>query len=207
MQAVLPTVRTSLGQYTYGLCERAFGCTLFGSFDIAPFDIGPVRFEPQLAWLERKIHDGAVSKTTARRVARRWGGGKVHKRKPGLETRIENDMLAAVGEYRYVCSVTATGLAAGAGRQKALMAARLAMTAIALRWDMPSRALNGFSLGMDGSSRRQCTAAFHPGIEPLGDSTRHGKPNGPVVRAADGFLNCQSIVQISTLLAKRFRIS
>lgn len=185
VKAVLSAVRTLLSQHTYGPCEHAFGCTLFGSFEIAPFEIGPVKFEPRLAWLDRKTHDGAVSQTTARRVARTWGGNKMRKRKRGLETWIESDMLAAVGECRYVCSVKTDGLAAGAGRQKALTAARLAMTAIALRWEIPSRALNGFGLGMDGGARRQCTLAFYPGKEPLGASTLHGMPHGPSIRAAE----------------------
>jgi hypothetical protein len=51
--AVLTSVRAQLAEslHTARNCEHAVGCTLFGRFDVAAFEIGPVRFEPRDAWL------------------------------------------------------------------------------------------------------------------------------------------------------------
>lgn len=68
---------------TSGPAEYVFGCTLFGNFEVEPFSIGPVQFEPRPAWLARKLSEGDVSQTTAQRLTRVWSGGKPRKRKTG----------------------------------------------------------------------------------------------------------------------------
>lgn len=189
VELMLDKIRELLKGYAYGSCEYAFGCTLFSEFDISTFEIGPVKFEPRHAWLERKVQDGTISKITARRIIRTWDGRKVRKRsrrrKRSIDIVIEPGILSAIGECPYVCSVKTVDLAAEAGRHKALAAARLAMTAVALRWETPSSTLNGFNLAMDGGARRQSTLAFtHKKSVWLSESL-HGLPHGPQISAAE----------------------
>jgi hypothetical protein len=186
-KAVLTTIDAGLKspKQGSGLCERAFGCTLFGTVDVLPFDVGPVRFEPRLAWLARKVAEGDVTNTTARRVTGHWAGAKQRKRKRSVDAMRERDILDAVGHCPYVCSVKTLNLASVAGRLKAQTAANLAMTAIALRWQVPSRALDGFNLLIERGFRRQRSLAFLPGKITLAGGTSQGMPHGPSISPAD----------------------
>lgn len=170
---------------THGPAEHAFGCTLFGNFEVAPFSIGPVQFEARPAWLTRKLSEGDVSKTTAQRVTRVWTGGKLRKRKTSVDSMRERDILDAVGGCPYVCSVHTEGLASEAGRLKAQTAARLAMTSIALRWAVASKALDGFRLLVDPSVRRQRSLVFKPKVKTLSGGNLKGLPHGPTISPQD----------------------
>lgn len=170
---------------TYGPAEYSFGCTLFGNFEVAPFSIGPVQFEPRSAWLARKVSEGDVSKTTERRITRVWSGGKPRKRKTSVEFIRERDILDAVGGCPYMCSVRTEGFAFEAGRIKAQTAARLAMTGIALRWNVSSKALDGFRLLVDPSVRRQRSLVFKPKVKTLSGSNLVGLPHGPTISPED----------------------
>lgn len=161
--------------------EYAFGCTLFGNVDIDGFRIGPVRFEPRLSWLERKVLEGDVSRITRRRVVRAWQDKKPGKRKPSYDSISEGGILGAIGSCPYVCSVNAAGFAAKAGEEKALTVARLALTAIALLWETPSKALSGFNLFFDRSVHRRKTLTFVPGTIALSGSSLSHMPHGPRV--------------------------
>lgn len=142
--------------------EFAFGCTLFRDAEVRPFTIGPVCFEQLENWLVRKSEDGAISKTSRRRIERIRSGEKLKKRKPSWDSSDEDTILGMLGEVPFVCSVKTVGLAPDAGREKALMAARLAITAIALAWSSPARALNGFCLNYDIALRKQDYVHFTP---------------------------------------------
>lgn len=166
-------------------CEHAFGCTLFGTFDVAPFSIGPVTFEPRGAWLDRKLTEGDVSKVTARRVVSSWTGRKLAKRKQGIEAMRERDVLDATGACPYVCSVRTRGLAAEAGRLKAQTAAHMAMVGIALRWETPSSTLSGFRLLVDAGVRHQRSLVFIPGVRSLAGGHLVGMPHGQTISPAD----------------------
>ncbi len=78
-----------------------------------------------------------------------------------------------------MCSVTTTGLAAEAGREKALTAARLAIAAIALLWETPSRALEGINLLFDRRIHRQKALSFIPGKIVLAGFRLSHVPHGP----------------------------
>ncbi len=166
-------------------CEHGFGCTLFGNMDVAPFEIGPVRFEPREAWLNRKETAGDVSATTARRLRKWWAGGKLAKRKQGVEAMRERDVQGAMADCPFVCSVSTTGLAAEAGRLKAQIAAHMAMAAISLRWEVPSSALSGFRLLIDPPVRRQLSLVFKPGVKTLAGRHLVGMPHGPTISAQE----------------------
>ena len=183
--AVLKAVRKTLAENTVGgVKEYAFGCTLFSNHDMAPFAIGPARLEPRLKWLERKTREGAVTHVMARRMQKQWRGDKVCKRKNVIDRMRKSDILDAVRSCRYVCSVATSGLASDAGKLKAQTAARLALTCIALWWEMPSSALDGFNLLIDRTVRRQRSLVFVPGKITLAGFSVQGRPHGPHVTPA-----------------------
>lgn len=167
----------------YGVREFAFGCTLFGNEEVKPFSTGPVRFETRSDWLDRKSSDGGVSATTRRRVKQAWLGMHLKKRKPSVDSICETDVLESVGSCPFVCSVATSGLAAEAGREKALTAARLAIAAIALLWATPSRALEGMNLLFDRRIHRQKALSFIPGRIVLAGSGFSHMPHGPWLKA------------------------
>ncbi|MBM7048363.1 hypothetical protein [Rhizobium lusitanum] len=178
---VLSEVRNSLSDYqTDGIQEYAFGCTFFRK-DVAPFAVGPVRIEPRFEWLERKVEDGSVSLVTGRRVRKKWLGHQLRRRKSVIGGMRETDILDAIGGCKFVCSVTTNGLASQAGKLKAQTAARLALTFIALWWQMPSTALDGFNLLIDRSVRTQRSLLFVPGKIRLAGGTMIGRPHGPPI--------------------------
>lgn len=182
----LASVKAMLkAQVPAGPREYAFGCTLFSNKDVAAFYIGPVRFQTRGEWLARKESEGAVSKVARRRVERAWQGQRLPKRKPSYDSIRESDILDAIGSCPYVCSVSTDGLAPEAGKEKALTAARLALAAVALLWDTPSRALEGFNLLYDRSVRRQKALSFAPGKITLAGSQLAHMPHGPYLNPGE----------------------
>ena len=165
--------------------EYAFGCTLFSNTDVAAFEIGPARLETRPVWLARKASEGAVSRVTRRRVERAWQGQRLPKRKLSYDRIRETDILDAIGTCPYVCSVSTVGLAPEAGKEKALMAARLALTGVALLWETPSKALEGFNLLYDRNVRRQKVLSFAPGKVILAGSQLSHRPNGPHLKPVE----------------------
>lgn len=181
IRSVLADVETAVSARTdyvlnAGEREYAFGCTLFADKNFESFKIGPVRFEPRKIWLERKasdgrsariaagghiqrfnyqIADGPIPRITKRRIEGAWQGKKLKARKPSYDRDNEQDIIAAIGECPYVCSVTTHGFGDKAGLNKALLAARLALTTISLIWENTSKALGGLNLLFDREMRRQ----------------------------------------------------
>ncbi len=182
---VLDRVKTSLARGVTGndLREFAFGCTLFGNGQVQPFSIGPVRFEAREDWLARKHREGGISTASRARVERAWQGQKLRKRKPSFDSISETDVLDAVDSCRFVSSVTTKGLAPEAGRDKALTAARLATTAIALTWQTPSKALDGINLLFDRRPHRQKALTFTLGHRVLAGASWSNHPFGPSLKA------------------------
>lgn len=167
----------------YGKLEYSFGCTLFSYDDIAPLDIGPVRFEPREVWLDRKasdgrwvrvgrdgrierfpqkVVDGPISKITHRRIIKKWQGKKLNKRKSTADAHDEKFILEAIGDCQYVCSTSVPGFGVEAGLQKAVISARLALASVSLLWEMPSGALKGISLLVDRRYQYGTTLSFTP---------------------------------------------
>jgi len=188
---------------TNGRLEYAFGCTLFSQKDIAPFGIGLVRFEPRELWLERKasdgcsarvvkggqierfdhqIADGPISKVAKRRILRAWQGQKPRTRKRSNDSMYEIDIIEAIGVSPYVCSVKITGFGGKSGQDKALLAARLALTTISLIWENSSKALNGINLLFDREMRGQSLLSFTSDGLILGGRMRSNMPHAPWVK-------------------------
>lgn len=164
--------------------EHMFGCTLFAN-DFPSFSIGPVIFETRVDWLERKKDEGFIDNRTAQRIRLRWQGEKPRKRKSVVDTMFEDDVVATIGKCRYVCSVKTEGFAPQASYQKAQVAARLALTALALTWELPSGALSGFRLLIDGEVRIQHNLVFRKGLRSFAGRTMKGRPNGPPISEAE----------------------
>lgn len=186
-KVVLDAVREQLDRQvsSLGVMEFGFGCTLFGNTDIQPFSIGPVQFEPRLAWLERKKGEGEVSVTSHRRIERSWEGEKLRKRKSSFDSIREQDILEVIGGCAFVCSVKIDGFAPEAAREKALTVARLAMVSIALLWRIPSQPLEGMNLSFDRKIHKKKALSFIPGKVILAGSRLSHMPHGPWLKAGD----------------------
>lgn len=186
-----------------GRQEHAFGCTLFTFTDFPPFDIGPVRFEPREVWLERKASDGrsarigrrgrierfsrpiaagAISGIAKRRIVRAWRGQMLRKRKPSVDSHNERDVIEAIGDCLYVCSVEMPGFGDKAGQDKAQLAARLALTTISLIWDKPSKALYGLNLLFDRETRGRSLLSLTSDGLILGGRMTSNMPHAPWVK-------------------------
>ncbi|MBW3097520.1 hypothetical protein [Pseudohoeflea coraliihabitans] len=158
-------VRNAIGRTRdgHGFREYAVGCTLFENVDIEPINIGPVQIEPRLRWLSRMAAEDKIDKIIERRVRRKWAGKKLPKRKNAIDQIREKDILQIVGTCPFVCSVSTNGLPPESGKQKALIAGRMALAVISLEWAKPSAALDGFRLQVDQNLRRFKVLTFEPG--------------------------------------------
>jgi len=165
--------------------EYSFGLTLFPGNEIDPFHVGPICFEPRVIWLKRKSADGAVTAITKRRILKAWQGDRLAKRKPSTDSSREQDILTAVGKCPWVVSISTTGLANDAGKQRALTAARMATAVISLFWAKPSSVLDGVNLLVDRSIRREKVLTFIPGRIILAGSRMIGRPNEPFISKPD----------------------
>lgn len=183
LNSVLAEIEAASDRTLSSQREYAFGCDLFFYKDIGPVDIGPVRFEPREMWLERKASDGrwarvidggrierfsykiaegSISPITKRRIMRAWQGEKLKKRRPSFDSWAETDIRRAIGDSAYVCSVRTEGLDGIAGQKKALLAARLALAVLALRWEQPSSALAQVRIAPDRSAGYTPIVSFTP---------------------------------------------
>jgi len=185
-RSVLDDVKAAIANSmsAYGQREHAFACTLFSN-EISPFSIGPARFEPRRQWLQRKFDEGGISTTSYQRIKKAWDGTRLGKRKPSIDSTREDDVLATIGNAPYVCSISTDGFASEAGTEKALTAARVALTSIALLWQTPSRALEGLNLSYDRTLHRRKTLSFVPGQIVLSSSQLSHMPHGPHLKAGE----------------------
>ena len=165
--------------------EFAYGCSLFSNTDVQSFTIGPVFFEPRLSWLNRKGAEGNITKVARRRIEKVWSGKTTKKRKSSVDSWHEAGILEAVGSCPYVCSVRSSSRGMDAAEEKALTVARLALAAIALCWETPSKALAGFNLAYDRQVLYQKTLVFIPKKIPVAGSKLSHLPHGPHLKPGD----------------------
>ncbi len=185
--AVLTGVRSALAADPHAAEERehALACTLFGRNDTAPFSIGPLRFEPRDTWLERKATDGDIPSDLAMHITARWLGEDAATLEDNMAKLRADAILDATGACPFVCSVKTSGYGVEAGKDKALTAARLGLTMIALIWQTPSRALEGFNLLHDRSVRHLSVLSFTPGKATLPGSRLSHMPHGPTLKPGE----------------------
>lgn len=132
--------------------DLMLGCQLLVGDGIYPITIGPVNFDERLQWLDRAHKDGRVSNVAMRRLSAKWNGQVQRKRKESIDYLTEKGVLNSVGHYPVVCTVGTEGLSSKFVEEKGLLAARLAMTALSLMWQSPSKALGWMKLQHDGKS-------------------------------------------------------
>ena len=178
---ILTSVRVAIeeARQKHGPRQYAVECTLFGNTDIKPIVMGPVRIESREDWLTRMVSEGAVTAITARRVRSVWAGAaKSKKRKAYIDQAREADILEVVGKCTFVCSIATEGLPPETGKAKALMAGRMALSAISLAWNKPSAVLDGFRLKVDGDVRLMRVLSYAPRKITLAGSTLSHMPSG-----------------------------
>lgn len=181
---VISELRNAIEKHRTSFSEReyVFGCSLFSNENIKTFQIGPVRFEPRLDWLQRTCAEGKITGISERRIRKRWTGAKLRKRKPSWESHQESGILDALEGCAFVCSVETNGFASEAGREKALLAARMAQTSVALLWPTPSGALDGMNLKYDRQMYNKYTLSFTENRYTLAGSKSSQQPFGPYLK-------------------------
>ena len=131
------------------LREYVFGCHFCSTPKLAPLSIGPVRFEPKLMWLARFHRAGAISDVARARIQRAWDGKRLRPRKPSDDESTERHILDTTNNCDFLCTVEVGRVGYEAAKQKALIAARLATTAVSLAWVEPTWALRYMTLTYD----------------------------------------------------------
>ena len=148
---VLEVVERSIRTRIRDIQEReyVFGCHFCNISDFETLSIGPVCFEPRHAWLARIHPKGCISDLSRSRIEKTWQGDRLRKRKPSKDECFESNILDTIGRCGFVCSVMVGPVGTEAGLQKALIAARLATTAVALAWARPSSILKSMTITYD----------------------------------------------------------
>lgn len=132
-----------------------FGCSLVYAHEIAPFTVGPVTITRRQIWLDHALEQGRITQMTHSRLIAHWSGKIQRTRKQSLKHSNEREIINAIGEAPFVCSVETNGLFGDFAKEKALLAARLAMLGVALMWESPREALQEINLVYDGPPYQQ----------------------------------------------------
>lgn len=168
----------SRAEYNYRPVDVILGCNLFRGSQAYPITLGPVSFETREAWLASTSQQERLSPVARRRLARAWSGNRIRKRKRSFDEAVESSVLEAIGQRPIVCTVETDGLSSKMTREKGLLAARLAMTAISLLWDHPAEGLSWMNLIYDGSPFHRKYALFAPDRWAGSSSTVSEMPEG-----------------------------
>ena len=173
-------IEAKLDEYSAGHNSRgrSLGCRLFFEPMEDPFSIGPVVFETKSRWLDQALKNSDISTTTHRRLMRAFRGEKLRRRKPSLDSSQEESIHSVLCDAQMVCTVTTEGMARELGEKRTILAARLALTSIALIWREPSRMLESFGLSTDHGIRLVRLIPVAPGPRMLAGSKLIGRPFG-----------------------------
>jgi hypothetical protein len=125
------------------------GCTLLPWQDFDALAIGPIGLRARLDWLRHEAAAQGLSAVGVRRIEARWRGERRGRRRPSRDATLEREIVEAIGDSRFVCSVTTRDLSEQAALDRSLDAARLTLAGLALLWKRPSLALAGMSLRYD----------------------------------------------------------
>ena len=146
----------------YGDLKTAYGCWLFLPTPTNPIEIGPVRFEDKISWLNRALERNEISKTTHSRLSRAFVGKRLKKRKPSLEEHQEEIIRNRISNAPMLCEVTMQGLATNLAYKRSRIAVNLALTSISLIWSTPSLILKRFRTTLDADPRISYDYLFSP---------------------------------------------
>lgn len=169
------------------LVELTLGGHLINNEDMYPLKIGPVEFLPRQIWLKKLLDENKISNATFRRVSAQWIGSKLKKRKISWDSNFEDSIIKSIGRCPIVCSVSTSNLASNFRKQKGLLAARIAMTAVSLVWQHPSKSLSRTGLLYDGLDQRRHTIIVGSNGVVGTESSTHNLAVG--IHATDDFKN------------------
>jgi hypothetical protein len=119
-------------------------------------------------WLNAALGTGRLTTSQVDRLAHHWRhGGKIESNSAdGLDQLTLSGIVDAVGPCPWICEVHVFGHTQGRSREKALLAARIALAAISLAWVKPSQQgkRNGTGLFYDmGPAHSRHTIMFRDG--------------------------------------------
>lgn len=159
------------------------GCSLFQETLPSPLAIGSVLFETKGDWLARAEQSEQISHKIRNRMERAFAGRRLAKPKDAWQDHSEKSILDVLRAHPVVCTVETKDLAPAMAKERSIIAARLAQTAIALFWQSPSNALEGFHLSVDSGCRHVATLFYAPQAKRMtGGSYLVGMPHGPSVQ-------------------------
>lgn len=159
------------------------GCTLFEEPLPAPLAIGPVLFETKVDWLARAEKTEQITPKVRKRLERAFAGRRLAKPKDPWQKQNEDAILGVLKSSKLVCTVETRNLAPAMAEARAVIGARLALTALSLFWEKPSSTLEGFHLSVDPGSRKVARLLFVPsGKHVAGGSRLVGHDHGQSVR-------------------------
>lgn len=141
--------------------------------------MGPVWLGPRETWLKDVRIGETLDQTAKERIARGWQGETLEKR----EVRYfldEEDVLAATGDCPWICTVQLGGHSGQRSREKAILAARIALAAVALCWQRPANVASSMGLLVDGPGYRRISFAYTE-KSPVGVSREKQLRRGAVI--------------------------
>ncbi|MEO1709782.1 MAG: hypothetical protein AAFR70_05900 [Pseudomonadota bacterium] len=158
--------------------ELTVGCHLFEGDAAYPIRIGPVLFETREQFRQRLAANGKLSPITTRRLKAIWSGEPRGARKPSADSHTEDAILRAIGDCPVACTIETDGLSSKNVKEKGLLAARLAMAALSLMWERPSKGLELMKLLYDRQWSSRFTVTFGSGKYPGSSSSKSDFPFG-----------------------------
>jgi hypothetical protein len=164
---------------TVGSQFTTIGCTLFDQPLPEPIAIGPVLFEPKQEWLARAARIGQISEETKLKLEHAFRGEALNSTTNSTNSILKDSIIDVLVHSQLACTVETNGLAPELAQRRVIIAAKLAQTAIALLWALPSSTLSGFHLSVEPGFRWIRTVTFRPGHRTLSGSWSVGWPRGP----------------------------
>jgi hypothetical protein len=124
-----------------GKRTHLFGAWVIQGAAIPFIAVGPCRFSLRGQWLQEAVAEGLLNKSQASRLRDYWNYGSPIDQDPahGLDGWIIKEIAEAVGQCPWVCEIQLSGHTDARSRQRALLAVRIALSAISLAWQTPSQ--------------------------------------------------------------------
>lgn len=136
-----------------------FGAWVFQDPRTPTVAVGPVLFKPIEVWLNEAEQSGLIDRNQTQRILQRLNGCVT--RKDIARAIIEDEIADTIGPCPWVCTVTVKGHSAQRSHEKAILAAKMALVAIGLAWNEPSRSARDAGLLFElGPSRIRATMAY-----------------------------------------------
>ena len=129
----------------------SFGCSLFREPLNSEFTIGPVTFTPFHNWLNYALKNGLIEEAEHKNLMNVVLGSESTLDKEAREQLKNLMVFDVIRDAQMMCTVRTEGLAYELSRKRSLIAARLALTSIALLWRRPSRILENMCVAGEHS--------------------------------------------------------